>query len=289
MADGGRIAVLRRAMVTGDQLINAQQAFDPTTNEPSVSITFDSSGGRSFARVTRENVNKPFAIILDNVVLSAPNINEPILGGQAQISGSFTVESANELAVQLRSGKLPVELKVVEERTVGPDLGKDSIRSGLIAGIVGSGAILIFMFLTYGRFGLYANIALILNILIILAIMAPFSTLTLPGIAGFVLTVGAAVDANVIINERIREEQRRGRRIMDAVEHGYNEARTAIFDANITNVIAGLLLYYFGSGPVKGFAVVMMIGIATSVFTAVTVTRMFVSLWLRKRPTELRI
>jgi preprotein translocase subunit SecD len=145
------------------------------------------------------------------------------------------------------------------------------------------------MWLTYGRFGIYADIALILNVVVILGIMAPFATLTLPGIAGFVLTVGAAVDANVIINERIREEHRRGRRVMDAVQHGYDEARTAIFDANITNVIAGLLLYYFGSGPVKGFAVVMMIGIATSVFTAVTVTRMFVSIWLRKRPTELRI
>jgi preprotein translocase subunit SecD len=287
--EGGRIAVLRRAMVTGDRLINAQQGFDSTTNEPVVNITFDSAGGRSFARVTRENVNKPFAIVLDNVALSAPNINEPILGGQAKITGGFTVEEANGLAVQLRSGKLPVDLTVIEERTVGPDLGRESIRQGLIAGTVATAGILIFMFLTYGRFGIYANIALVLNVLIILAIMAPFSTLTLPGIAGFVLTVGAAVDANVIINERIREEQRRGRKIMDAVEHGYNEARTAIFDANITNVIAGLLLYYFGSGPVKGFAVVMMIGIATSVFTAVTVTRMFVSLWLRKRPTVLRI
>jgi preprotein translocase subunit SecD len=240
--------------------------------------------------VTQQNVGKPFAIVLDDVALSAPNINEPILGGSAQISGNFTVESANELAVQLRSGKLPVELKVVEERTVGPDLGRESIEKGVIAGIVGSLAILIFMFLTYGRFGLYADIALILNIVVILGIMAIFNaTLTLPGIAGFVLTVGAAVDANVIINERIREEQRRGRKVLDAVEHGYNEARTAIFDANITNVIAGMLLYYFGSGPVRGFAVVMMIGIATSVFTAVTVTRMFVSQWLRKRPTVLRI
>jgi preprotein translocase subunit SecD len=285
---GGAMAVKRRAMVTGEQLVNAQQQFDQN-NQAVVSITFNSAGGRSFARVTQENVNKPFAIILDDVIISAPNINEPILGGQAQISGSFTVESANELAIQLRSGKLPVELKVVEERTVGPDLGRDSIRKAVIAGIVGTLAIFIFMFITYGRFGLYANIALILNVVIILAVMAPFATLTLPGIAGFVLTVGAAVDANVIINERIREEQKRGRRVMDAVEHGYNEARTAIFDANITNVIAGLLLFYFGSGPVKGFAVVMMIGIATSVFTAVTVTRMFVSMWLRKRPTELRI
>jgi preprotein translocase subunit SecD len=290
MAGGGRVAVIRRAMVTGDQLIDAQQSFDPQTNEAVVSIRFDNAGARRFARVTQDNVGKPFAIILDDVVLSAPNINEPILGGQAQISGSFTVETANNLAVQLRSGKLPVELSVIEERTVGPDLGADSIRLGVIAGIVGTTAILVFMFLTYGRFGLYADIALVLNIVIILGIMAVFNaTLTLPGIAGFVLTVGAAVDANVIINERIREEQRRGRNVIEAIRHGYDEARTAIFDANITNVIAGMLLFYFGSGPVRGFAVVMMIGIATSVFTAVTVTRMFVSLWLRKRPTELRI
>jgi preprotein translocase subunit SecD len=290
MSGGGRIAVLRRSMVTGDQLIDAQQSFDPTTGEPNVNIRFDSAGARRFGRVTQDNVGKPFAIILDEVVLSAPNINEPILGGQAAISGSFTVESANELAVQLRSGKLPVELRVVEERTVGPDLGRESIQKGVIAGIVGSAAVLIFMFLTYGRFGIYADLALVLNVLVILGIMALLNaTLTLPGIAGFVLTVGAAVDANVIINERIREEQRRGRKVLDAVEHGYNEARTAIFDANITNVIAGVLLYYFGTGPVKGFAVVMMIGIATSVFTAVTVTRLFVSFWLRKRPTVLRI
>jgi preprotein translocase subunit SecD len=288
MAGGGRIAVLRRAMVNGDQLIDAQQTFNEN-NEPVVSIRFDGRGSKSFARVTQQNVNKPFAIVLDDVVLSAPNIQEPILGGQANISGSFTAQTATDLAIQLRSGKLPVELKVIEERTVGPDLGKDSIRRAVIAGIVGTAGILLFMWLTYGRFGIYANIALVLNVVVILGIMAPFATLTLPGIAGFVLTVGAAVDANVIINERIREEHRRGRRVMDAVEHGYNEARTAIFDANITNVIAGLLLYYFGSGPVKGFAVVMMIGIATSVFTAVTVTRMFVAIWLRKRPTELRI
>jgi preprotein translocase subunit SecD len=287
--DSGPIAVKRRAIVTGDQLIDARQSFDPQDNSPAVSITFNSAGGKAFARVTRENVGKPFAIILDNVILSAPNINEPILGGQAQISGSYTVETANELAVQLRSGKLPVALKVVEERTVGPELGKDSIRSGVIAGIVGTSLILLFMLITYGRFGFYADLALVLNVLVILGIMAPFATLTLPGIAGFVLTVGAAVDANVIINERIREEQKRGRNVIEAVRHGYDEARTAIFDANITNVIAGMLLYYFGSGPVKGFAVVMMIGIATSVFTAVTVTRMFVSIWLEKRPKELVI
>jgi preprotein translocase subunit SecD len=288
MAGGGRIAVLRRAMVNGDQLVDAQQTFDQN-NLAAVSIRFDGRGSKAFARITQQNVNKPFAIVLDDVVLSAPTIQEPILGGQANITGSFTAQTATDLAIQLRSGKLPVELKVIEERTVGPDLGKDSIRKAVIAGIVGTVGILLFMWLTYGRFGIYANIALILNVVVILGIMAPFATLTLPGIAGFVLTVGAAVDANVIINERIREEHRRGRRVMEAVQHGYDEARTAIFDANITNVIAGLLLYYFGSGPVKGFAVVMMIGIATSVFTAVTVTRMFVSIWLRKRPTELRI
>ncbi len=288
MAGGGRIAVLRRAMVNGQQLVDAQQGFDEN-NQPVVQIRFDGRGSKAFARATQQNVNKPFAIVLDDVVLSAPNIQEPILGGQANISGSFTVQTATDLAVQLRSGALPVDIKVIEERTVGPDLGRDSIRSAVIAGIVGTVGILLFMWLTYGRFGFYADIALVLNVVVILGIMAPFATLTLPGIAGFVLTVGAAVDANVIINERIREEHRRGRRVMDAVQHGYDEARTAIFDANITNVIAGLLLYYFGSGPVKGFAVVMMIGIATSVFTAVTVTRMFVSLWLRQRPTEIRI
>jgi len=200
------------------------------------------------------------------------------------------VQTANDLAIQLRSGKLPVDLKVIEERTVGPDLGKESIEKGVIAGVIGTLLILVFMILTYGRFGVYADIALILNVVIILGIMAIFNaTLTLPGIAGFVLTIGAAVDANVIINERIREEHARGRTIIEAIRHGYGEAQTAIFDANITNVIAGMLLFYFGSGPVRGFAVVLMIGIVTSVFTAVTVTRMFVSIWLRKRPTELRI
>jgi preprotein translocase subunit SecD len=291
MAEGGRIAVMRRAMVTGDQLLDARQGFDPTTGEPVVNIRFDSAGARRFGRVTQQNVNKPFAIILDDVVLSAPNINEPILGGQAQIMGSFTVESANELAVQLRSGKLPVELKVIEERTVGPELGADSVRLGSIASIVATVAVILFMLITYGRFGVYATVALALNAVMILGILAIFNaSLTLPGIAGFVLTIGAAVDANVLINERIREEQRRGRKILDALETGYKEAQTAIFDANITNVIAAVIMYWFGSGPIRGFAVVLMIGIVTSVFTAVNVTRMLVALWARKaRPRELHI
>jgi len=290
MQEGGRIAVKRRAMVTGDQLVNAQQTFDQN-GAPAVSITFDGRGARSFARVTKENVNKPFAIILDDVVISAPNINEPILGGQAQITGSFTVKDANDLAVQLRSGKLPVKLNVIEERTVGPDLGKDSIYWGAIASLTATFAVILFMLVTYGRFGIYATVALILNALMILGIMAIFNaTLTLPGIAGFVLTIGAAVDANVLINERIREELRRGRRVLDALEAGYREASTAIFDANITNVIAAVIMYYFGSGPIRGFATVLAIGIVTSVFTAVNVTRMLVALWARKaRPRELHI
>ncbi|HEX8442867.1 MAG TPA: protein translocase subunit SecD [Allosphingosinicella sp.] len=286
-----RIAVKRRAMVNGDQLVDAQQTFDPTTNEPAVSIRFDSEGSRRFGRTTRENVNKPFAIILDDVVISAPNINEPILGGQAQIAGSFTVETANDLAVQLRSGDLPVEIRVIEERTVGPGLGADSIRLGAIASIVAVTAVIVFMLLTYGRFGVYATVALALNAIMILGLLAVFgAALTLPGIAGFVLTIGAAVDANVLINERIREEQRRGRKVLDAIETGYREASTAIFDANITNVIAAALMLYFGSGPIRGFGQVLLIGIITSVFTAVNVTRMLVALWVRKaRPRELHI
>jgi preprotein translocase subunit SecD len=291
MADGsGGIAVKRRVMVDGDQLVDAKQSFDQD-GRPVVSITFNTAGARRFGRVTQENVNKPFAIILDDKVLSAPNINEPILGGQAQISGNFTVETANQLAVSLASGKLPVKLNVIEERTIGPELGKDSIQKGILASVIATVSVILFMIVTYGRFGLYTTYGLIVNALLILGIMAVFNaSLTLPGIAGFVLTIGAAVDANVLINERIREEQRRGRKVVDAIETGYREASTAIFDANITNVIAAVLMWYFGSGPIRGFAVVLMIGIVTSVFTAVNFTRMLVALWVRrKRPRELHI
>ena len=241
--------------------------------------------------MTQQNTGKLFAIILDGQVISAPQINEPILGGTSQISGSFTVESANQLAIALNSGALPVDLKVVEERSVGPDLGADSIRSGVLAAMIGTIGVLAWMVLAYGRFGVYASYALIINVAMILAVMALFSaTLTLPGIAGFVLTIGAAVDANVIINERIREERRKGRRVVQALEHGYSEASRAIFDANITNVIAATLLFIFGSGPIRGFAVVLMIGIVTSVFTAVTLTRMWVAGWVkRNRPQEIHI
>ncbi len=284
------IAVKRSAIITGDQLIDARQTVDQN-NQPDVSITFDSAGGRRFAKVTTENVNKPFAIILDNQVISAPNIQSAILGGRASISGSFTVQTANELAIALRSGKLPVALKVIEERTVGPDLGADSIRAGVIACALAGLLVIGFMVVTYGGFGLFAAAALVLNVIAIIAVMALIdATLTLPGLAGFVLTIGAAVDANVLIIERIREEQRRGRKLLDALSHGFSEASTAIFDANITNVIAGVLMFTFGSGPIRGFAVVLMIGIATSYFTSVTVVRLMVAQWFRRnRPRELAL
>ena len=255
----------------------------------SSSITFNTAGARRFGRVTQENVSKPFAIILDDKVLSAPNINEPILGGQAQISGSFTVESANQLAVSLASGKLPVKLNVIEERTVSAELGKDSIQKGTIAcDRRDARGDRVHDHHLWPLRRLCDRSALIVNAFLILGIMAVFNaTLTLPGIAGFVLTIGAAVDANVLINERIREELRRGRKILDAIETGYKEASTAIFDANITNVIAAALMCYFGSGPIRGFAVVLLIGIVTSVFTAVNFTRMLVALWVRrKRPRD---
>jgi preprotein translocase subunit SecD len=292
MADGsGFMAVKRRVMVSGDQLTSASQSFDSQTGAPDIQIKFNTAGARRFGRATQENVGKPFAIILDDKILSAPNINEPILGGNAQISGNFTVQSAHDLAVSLASGKLPVKLNVIEERTVSAELGQDSIHKGAIASIVSVLAVIVFMLVTYGRFGVYANIALVVNAFLILGIMAMFNaTLTLPGIAGFILTIGAAVDANVLINERIREEIRRGRRLIDAVETGYHEAFRAIFDANVTHVISAAIMAYFGSGPVRGFAVVLMIGVVTSVFTAVYFTRMLVALWIRRtRPRELHI
>ena len=287
---GPAIAVQRRAIISGDDLIDATLTKDQD-QRPAVSIKFNAQGGRKFARVTQENTGKPFAMILDNSVISAPNINEPILGGNAIINGNFTTDTANQLAIALRSGKLPVALKVIEERTVGPQLGADSIRAGVIASVIASVAVIVFMFVTYGRFGIYANMAVVLNIFVILAVMAILTaTLTLPGIAGFVLTIGTAVDANVLINERIREERRRGRGVVQSVELGYKEASRTIFEANTVHAISGLIMLLLGSGPVKGFAVVLLIGIATSVFTAVTFTRMLVAGWIRRnRPTEIHI
>ncbi|MHA7818864.1 MAG: protein translocase subunit SecD [Erythrobacter sp.] len=284
-------AVKRLGGIRGDSLINARAGVDQRTNENIVQIQFDQQGGQKFADLSTNNVGERFAIILDGEVISAPFFNEPILGGSAQISGSFTPDSANQLAISLQSGALPVPLTVVEERTVGPDLGAESIRSGLIAMMIGSLAVIALMVATYGRFGVYATIALVFNVLMLLGLMAIGNfTLTLPGIAGFVLTIGAAVDANVLINERIREERKRGRKVVTAVENGYKEASRAIYDANITNLISGVLLFWFGSGPIRGFAVVLVIGLITSVFTALALTRMWVSGYLaRTRPKDLNI
>jgi preprotein translocase subunit SecD len=287
---GGRLAVKRSVIVGGDQLVNAQQAFDQS-NKPIVDFTFDTLGGKRFAKVTQENQGKRFAIILDNQVISAPVINTPILGGSGYIEGSFTADTANQLAISLRSGKLPINLKVIEEQTVGPELGNDSIHAGILASVVAVALVVVFMVLTYGRFGVYANIAVVINVFVILGVLAVLNgTLTLPGIAGFVLTIGTAVDANVLINERIREERRRGRSVLQSVELGYKEASRTIFEANVTHAISGLIMLVLGSGPVKGFAVVLLIGIVTSVFTAVTFTRMLVVLWVRRtRPQTITI
>jgi len=251
---------------------------------PVVSFRFDPVGARRFGNVTKRNVNKPFAIVLDNEVISAPRIREAILGGNGIISGSFTTEGARDLALLLRSGALPVPLTIIEERSVGPSLGADSIRAGKIASIAALIAVIVFMGLAYGTFGWMANLALALNLILIAAALSILqATLTLPGIAGIVLTIGMAVDANVLIFERIREEARAGRTPLSAVDTGYQRAFTTIIDANLTTFIAALLLYMFGSGAVRGFAVTLAIGLITSMFSAIMLTRIMVVLWLRKR------
>ncbi|MEQ8265840.1 MAG: protein translocase subunit SecD [Parvibaculum sp.] len=286
MADEPTIPVLveRRIMVGGDRLVDAQPGFDQTNGQPVVNFRFDSAGGRQFGEVTRNNVGRPFAIVLDDKVISAPRINEPIMGGQGQISGSFTVQDANDLAILLRAGALPAPLDVLEERTVGPGLGADSIRAGEIAAVIGALAVVVFMIASYGFFGVLANVALFLNVAMIFAVLSILqATLTLPGIAGIVLTIGMAVDANVLIYERIREEVRAGKGPIQAIEAGYNRALSSILDANITTLISAAILFQMGSGPVRGFAVTLAIGIVTSVFTAFTVNRLMVSVWLRRR------
>jgi protein-export membrane protein SecD len=271
-----------QVLVSGEDLVDAQPGFDGRTGEPVVTFRFDAAGAKRFGRVTQENVGLPFAIVLDNKVISAPVIREPILGGTGQISGHFTVQEANDLAVLLRSGALPAKLSVIEERTVGASLGADSIESGKKAAIAGMLLVVAFMFAAYGLFGLFANLALVINVAIIFAVLSLLgATLTLPGIAGIVLVIGIAVDANVLINERIREEIRTGKSPLAAVDSGYSRALTTIIDSNVTTLIAVLVLFWLGSGPVRGFAVTLTIGIFASMFTAVTVTRMMVAYWLR--------
>jgi protein-export membrane protein SecD len=281
----------RRALIQGDQLADAQPGFDQQTQEAIVQFRFNTSGATVFGQATTENVGQPFAIVLDEDVISAPVIREPILGGSGQISGSFTPELANDLAILLRAGALPADLTIVEERTVGPGLGADSIAAGEIAGVIGAVGVLVFMAASYGMFGLFANVALFVNIALILAALSVLgATLTLPGIAGIVLTVGMAVDSNVLIFERIREEVRRGRKTIAAVDVGFREALRTILDANITTLIAAVILFQLGSGPVRGFAVTLAIGIITTVFTAYTLTRLQIALWVKaRRPTALPI
>lgn len=280
----GTYLLRRRVAVSGDRLVDSQASFSAQTNEPVVTFRFDTLGGKRFGDITRDNVGRPFAIVLDGKVISAPVIREPILGGNGQISGNFTVTEANDLALLLRAGALPAPLNILEERTVGPGLGADSIAAGKVASVIGLIAVIVFMILVYGLFGVFANVALAVNMILILAALSLFqATLTLPGIAGIVLTIGMAVDANVLIFERIKEEVRAGRTPISAIDAGYSRAITTIIDANLTTLIAALILFFFGSGPIKGFAVTLSIGIVTSMFTAIMLTRLLIVTWLRRR------
>jgi protein-export membrane protein SecD len=285
------IVVQKRVLIAGDRLKNASAGTNSQTGEVAVNFRFDNVGAQEFADITKENVNHRFAIVLDKKVLTAPNIREPILGGSGEITGNFTFASANDLSVLLRAGALPAPLKPIEESTVGAELGKDSVDAGKIATVAGLFLVALFMFLRYGLFGLFADIAMGLNLILLIAILTGFgATLTLPGIAGIVLTMGMAVDANVLIFERMREESRNGRSLLGSIDTGERRAMATIIDANATHLWAALILFEMGSGPVRGFAVTLGIGILTSFFTAVMVTRLIVLAWLHyARPKKLII
>jgi protein-export membrane protein SecD len=286
-----KIVVQRRVMVSGDRLTDASQGFNQQTGAPVVDFRLDNVGARQFGDVTKEHVGHRFAIVLDKQVITAPVIQSVILGGSAFIEGNFTAQTANNMAILLRAGALPAPLHPIEERTVGAELGADSVKAGRYSTIAGLALVALFMVLRYGLFGLFADLALTLNVVLLLAALTAFgATLTLPGIAGIVLTMGMAVDANVLIYERIREEQRNGRSMLAAIDTGFRRAMATIIDANMTHLIASLILFELGSGPVKGFAVALGIGIITSFFTAVMVTRLIVITWLNTaRPRTLTI
>ena len=290
--DGGQrtpYIVFNEVVVSGERLVDAQPQFQD--GQPIVSFRFDAQGGQIFGRVTSENINRRLAIVLDDKVVSAPNIQSAILGGSGIITGRFTVQETSDLALVLRAGALPAPLTILEERTVGPGLGADSIAAGKLASIVGFIAVVVFMIASYGLFGIMAAFALVFNLALIVALLAVLgAALTLPGIAGIVLTIGMAVDANVLILERIKEEARNGRTPIAAVDAGYRRALTTIIDSNLTTLIAALLLFNFGTGPIKGFAVTLSMGILSSMFTAMMLTRMLMVVWLRrKRPSKLPI
>ncbi|WP_407525356.1 protein translocase subunit SecD [Methylobacterium oryzisoli] len=290
-AGGQKVPVERRVMADGADLTDAQPGFDQKTNEPIVNFKFNLRGAQRFGQATSENVGRPMAIVLDNEVVSAPRILQPITGGQGQISGRFTVQQANDLSVLLRAGALPAKLNIIERRTVGPGLGRDSIEAGKLATLVAAVLVICMMFACYGVFGLFANIALIVHVGLILGLMSVLeATMTLPGIAGIVLTIGTAVDSNVLIYERVREEVRAGRSIPSALQAGFDRAFATIVDSNSTMAIAAVILFFLGSGPVRGFAVVFILGILTTVITAVTLTRMMIAVWYHRfRPKVLPI
>jgi preprotein translocase subunit SecD len=290
--NGEPYLVEKQVRVSGEDLVDAQPGFDQQSREPIVSFRFNSNGARRFAVVSQEAVGRPFAIVLDNHVISAPVIREPILGGSGQISGGFTVQQANDLAILLRAGALPAPLKVVEERTVGPSLGADSIESGKVAAYVASGLVAVFMVSIYGLFGVFALIALVVHITLMFSLQSILgATLTLPGIAGVILTIGMAVDSNVVIFERIRDEAREGRSAISAIDKGFVNALGTILDANITSLATAVILFLMGgSGPVRGFAVTYILGLLTTVFTAYTLTRLMIAYWVKwRRPAKLPI
>ncbi len=284
-----KVVIKKRVILSGEMLTDSQPTFQQ--GRPVVSFKFNAIGAKRFCNITKKNVGKPFAIVLDNEVISAPVIQDSICGGAGIISGSFDVKEAHDLSLLLRAGALPAPLNVVEERSVGPTLGSDSVESGKVAAVIGLILIFIFMFASYGLFGLFANVALVLNMALIFAILSVLNaTLTLPGIAGIILTIGMAVDANVLIYERIREELHNGRTVIAAIDSGYKMALSTIIDANITTLIVATILFSFGSGPIKGFAVTMSIGIITSLFSAIMMTRIMIVTWLRKtKPSKLSI
>ncbi len=276
---GEILKISKRIVMSGENLIDAQPSIQNQQNEPTVSFTLDRLGAQKFGRATTDNVGKRLAIVLDGKIISAPNINEPITSGKGMISGNFTFQQATDLALLLRSGALPTPLDIVEERTVGPDLGEDSIKSGVTSLIVGFILVIIFMFYKYRVFGLVANIALIANLLMLVGVLTILeATLTLPGIAGIILTVGMAVDANVLIFERIKEELKTEKSVIHAFDTGYSKAKITVLDANITTLIAAIILFAFGSGPVKGFAITLGIGIVTTLFTAYFLARHLTSI-----------
>jgi len=287
----GKMSIEKQVMVQGEDLTDAQPGFDQRGGEPVVNFRFNIRGAQKFGDVTSKNVGRLFAIVLDNKVISAPRILTPITGGSGQISGHFTVEQANNLSILLRAGALPAKLNIVEERTVGPGLGQDSIDAGKRAAYVGAALVVFYMLITYGVFGIFANLALFVHVVFIFAgLVLLGSTLTLPGIAGIVLTIGMAVDSNVLIYERIREEQHAGRSILASLDAGFNRAFATIVDSNVTMFVAAAILYFLGAGPVRGFAVSLALGILTSIVTAVTMTRMMIAVWYhRARPTRLPI